>query len=851
MLPSLFNGPCLVNGYTARRKLVVHRLLKRESENMRSILILIGIVTCFLTTVSGQTNLIVNGGFESATPSPWQFSGAAASVRNNSGLAHSGTDYLSLGGFGSQTVFASQTVTIPSNAVASVLGFYLNIVSSSHNSADTLTVGLADTNSTGTIIANLDFETGATPDPGQGTAFYSQRTFDLTSFVGRTVQVFFGADLSITGPSTFFNVDDVSLQVVTTGDLPANDYFTNHIAVTGVVAHVTANNAFATKEAGEPNHAGNPGGKSLWWTWTAPTNGVLQLNTSNSSFATLLAVYTGDSVGSLKRVASHDPSQDREPFAHVKIGVIAGLSYQIAVDGENGDSGIVNLNFSFAPDTTRPVVSITSPASGARTTNSTIVVQGTASDNVAVAQVEFRLENAAGTNDYQIANGTNRWTATVTDLIAGANTVRVRAFDTSSNLSLTVARTFTYVVVAPATVTIQGAGTVTPNYNGTLLELRKTYTITAKPAPGSLFSTWTGTVSSDLPKLTFRMENGLALQANFVPNPFTPVKGNYAGLFYDTNGVALASAGFFSATLADPGTFSAKLQFAGSSVSLAGKFRLDGSYSNSIPRRGQSALTVQLQLDLSGGDTITGLISDGTWVAELTANRAVFSRLSPAPEGGKKYTLAIAAFSDSAATPGGYGFAAVGVDASGNISLAGSLGDGTKISQRTFVSKSHQWPFFAPLYSGKGFVLGWLAFTSSDPNADLAGGVSWIKLAQPTAKLYPGGFALSGVETMGSLYSFVTGGSILNWTQGNIVLQGGNLTGSITNQVAIGPNNKVTGPNRLSLTFTTSSGLFKGSVLNPVSGKPIPVSGAILQKQNTGYGVFLGTTQSGSVILGP
>src|SRR2546425_7120644 len=45
--------------------------------------------------------------------------------------------------------------------------------------------------------------------------------------------------------------------------------------------------------------------------------------------------------------------------------------------------------------------------------------------------------------------------------------------------------------------------------------------------------------------------------------------------------------------------------------SLAGKFRLDGSYSNTILRRGQSALTVQLQLDLTGGDAITGLISDG------------------------------------------------------------------------------------------------------------------------------------------------------------------------------------------------------------------------------------------------
>jgi len=83
---------------------------------------------------------------------------------------------------------------------------------------------------------------------------------------------------------------------------------------------------------------------------------------------------------------------------------------------------------------------------------------------------EYRLENAAGTNAYQAASGTNHWSATLADLVPGPNTIRVRAYDTSSNLSQTVARTFNFVVVSPINVIVTGSGTVSPNYSNKLLE---------------------------------------------------------------------------------------------------------------------------------------------------------------------------------------------------------------------------------------------------------------------------------------------------------------------------------------------------------------------------------------------
>jgi len=55
-------------------------------------------------------------------------------------------------------------------------------------------------------------------------------------------------------------------------------------------------------------------------------------------------------------------------------------------------------------------------------------------------------------------------------------------------MSLTVTRTFTYVLTAPLTLSTTGDGHVSPNYSNSLLAIDGTYTLTATPATGSLFS---------------------------------------------------------------------------------------------------------------------------------------------------------------------------------------------------------------------------------------------------------------------------------------------------------------------------------------------------------------------------
>jgi len=132
---------------------------------------------------------------------------------------------------------------------------------------------------------------------------------------------------------------------------PTNDNFANRITLTGThFNNVPGSNVGASKEPGEPFHTDAIGGKSVWWTWTAPSTGGLELATSGSSFDTLLALYTGDSVSNLTFVAGNDEDVLSNGFvSRLTCNVIAGTTYQIAVDGYEGDSGSIRLQLDLGP----------------------------------------------------------------------------------------------------------------------------------------------------------------------------------------------------------------------------------------------------------------------------------------------------------------------------------------------------------------------------------------------------------------------------------------------------------------------------------------------------------------------
>jgi hypothetical protein len=789
----------------------------------------------------GATQLITNGGFEAVSVAPWQFSQNLASVPvvANPAVAHSGNNYLSLGnvnGVANQAVF--QVFDVPTNALVARFSYFWGCsIGLDRAGVDVMSSFVQRTGENATFL-----------NPhGSANSGYQEESFDLTAYAGKTVGFGFVLQASSAGEGvrTFFALDDVRLTVFTPADIPANDDFANATLLTTTTnISVVVTNVVATKEAGESKHAGANGGHSVWWKWTAPSNGVVIINTANSSFNTVLGVYTGTSVSNLTQVAANDDQDSAHGVftSQVKFLVDVGTEYEIAVDGKNAASGLVQLNLSFSPDSKDPTVTISSPKSGAKLTNSTVIVQGTASDNLDVSLVQFRLENAAGTNDFQDADGTNDWTATVTDLVPGPNTIRVRAFDTSNNESPNVASTVTFVVVSPITVDVTGTGTVSPDLDQMLLQVGNTFTITAKPGTGQVFSSWTGSITSTAPALTFVMQSNMVLHANFVPNPFTPVAGVYQGLFYDTNNPAHQSSGFFNGTVTTAGSLSAKVIVGGKSYSLSGLFSGSGSFSNNIVRKGLTSVSVQLNLDLGGGG-IAGVLSDGTWTSEIGASRTTASAGATAG----KYTLLIPGEADSVGHPGGDSYGTIVVSTTGAIALKGVLADSSKAAQKANLLVTGQWPFYVPLYAGKGSILGWLTFS----NGVISGTVDWFKPTGAVGKLYPAGFT-NVTEAAGSSYVFTSGVPVLDFSTGQLWLANGNLAGSFTNQIALDSASKVTSTNAtLKLTITTSTGLFKGTIANPATGSSIKINGVVLQRQNFGGGFFTGTSQAGRVFFGP
>ena len=122
--------------------------------------------------------------------------------------------------------------------------------------------------------------------------------------------------------------------------LPLNDSFAAAAVITGNTTQLTVLNANATKEPGEPNHAGNAGGHSLWWKWTAPASGPAVISTNCSSFPTLLGVYQGTSVDTLSTITS-------SATGSIAFTATAGATYYLAADGVDGATG--TLSFALNP----------------------------------------------------------------------------------------------------------------------------------------------------------------------------------------------------------------------------------------------------------------------------------------------------------------------------------------------------------------------------------------------------------------------------------------------------------------------------------------------------------------------
>jgi len=120
---------------------------------------------------------------------------------------------------------------------------------------------------------------------------------------------------------------------------PANDNFANAQLLGANDGTLTASNVGASYEPDEPFHAGQGCYSSVWYKWTAPSDGVLVVE--SSGIHTLLGAYTGSAVSSLTEVAS-----DEEFWgSRIAVDVVPGTTYRIAVDGYDGETGTFQLTW--------------------------------------------------------------------------------------------------------------------------------------------------------------------------------------------------------------------------------------------------------------------------------------------------------------------------------------------------------------------------------------------------------------------------------------------------------------------------------------------------------------------------
>ena len=157
------------------------------------------------------------------------------------------------------------------------------------------------------------------------------------------------------------------------------DNFVNAVPLGGGSQTFTYDNSTATAEPLEPAHAGAIPSHSIWFSWTAPGHSWVKISTAFSTFDTVLAVYTGDSLATLTPVIANDNADESLKSSFVSFYAIPGTKYYFAVDGAGGSAGSIFFQFLEIPFQPGPPVLLSQPG------DAFVVLGGAVNFNAAVA----------------------------------------------------------------------------------------------------------------------------------------------------------------------------------------------------------------------------------------------------------------------------------------------------------------------------------------------------------------------------------------------------------------------------------------------------------------------------------
>ncbi len=178
-------------------------------------------------------------------------------------------------------------------------------------------------------------------EAGSPVADWTQVNINLNVYLGgmHTLKFNFHSGSSVTREGWY--LDDI----LVTGFVvaPTNDIFARCTPLADDEGTVSGHNYNATSETGSGEPANYE--RTVWWCWTAPSDGIFIFDTLGSDFDTTLSVYTGSAVGSLTELDFNNDIASPLRHSLVHFFATAGTPYRIRVDGYGGKQGNIMLRW--------------------------------------------------------------------------------------------------------------------------------------------------------------------------------------------------------------------------------------------------------------------------------------------------------------------------------------------------------------------------------------------------------------------------------------------------------------------------------------------------------------------------
>ncbi len=472
------------------------------------------------------------------------------------------------------------------------------------------------------------------------------------------------------------------------------------------------------------------------------SNGTAKSSSDYSAQEVLLNFADGESAQTVQISISTDSITEIHEHFTVKLDSVTGA----AALGLPNQARVTILE----ADTKAPAVSLTTPSANARVVLPSVTLIGNATDDKGLGKVQVALNGGTFTDAVTAidAVGTGaKWSLAV-PAINGVNSVQVRAVDARGLTSNEVVRTFIFIPLRPLDLTITPSNGGTVSGSLPLLEVGKSYTLTATPKLGFLFDHWTGpSINSAAKSLTFSMSKGLAITANFAATPLSAINaGSYLGLVSSGIGVTPQqdNQGLITITLTPAALFSGTLKLGEANHTFSGELHPDGtarfgkdrSASFMISRAGRTPLVLSLQFNLTLR-TFMGHVGEQTRssVAAMSVfggarKRAALAVDSPLLGSGGKYRTTLAQVNPVAGSPG-YPSASTSLlmgtlSKAGVLTLVGTLTDGSKVTASADLLESGRMALHELLDAKAGSLAATLVWSESTPGF-MSTGALWFK----------------------------------------------------------------------------------------------------------------------------